>query len=427
MARKSTPAADQADDAPLLALVDQDAPEGSTLVVVDNEAPPPPAVVAQRAASIVLLNPQRFDQFYDRIRDRVAGFEPDLTTAAGRAAIAAEAFKVTKVKTTLERASKELTEEWRAKTKAVNDARKPMIERLDALSDQVRAPLTAWENAEKARREANAATLAELRAAATVTPEDTAATVEARGKDIHFRTFEAPQWREDEAAEAIGLKAAVVQALVAARNRLRQEEADREELARLRAAEAERQEREAAERAAREEAERQAQEAREREEAAERDRLAAEQREREAEERRERERQEAADKARREAEEAAAERDRQRQAEHERQLAAERAERERIEREAREAEEARQREAQEREAAAQRQRDQEAAEQRRRDQEAAEAAEAEQRRQRNRAHRTNVQREVKEAIMTCGVTEDQARAIVTAIVAGNVPHTAVTF
>jgi hypothetical protein len=29
--------------------------------------------------------------------------------------------------------------------------------------------------------------------------------------------------------------------------------------------------------------------------------------------------------------------------------------------------------------------------------------------------------------MTCGVTEEQARVIVTAIVAGNVPHTTVAF
>jgi len=402
------------------------------------ETPDVPAPTAVDQARIILLDAQKFDQFYDKVKGETDAHVPDVSTPAGRQAIKSLAFRVTKTHTTLKSASLELTEAWRKQTAAVNAARGPMIERLTKLAADVRQPLTEWEEAEAARVQANRDVIDGIRADAVVKDDDTAASVAERGRLVWAMAFDAPQWSEDEAVEAGDAKDATVAVLVAAQKRLKVEEAEKAELAALRAEREERIAREAAEQAERERvaAEEQAERERvERERQAQADAEEAE-RVRVAElERRERE---AADKARRDAEEAAAAAQRERdaaaereraaeRAEHERQLAAERAERERIEREAeverqriaseaRAAEEARQREAEAIEAERQRVKA-----------EKDEAARIDAERQANREHRGNVQREVKEAFMTCGISEDDARKVVLAIVAGNVPHCTVAF
>jgi len=411
MARKPKVEAEEA--APMLSLIDSDTPEGGALVVQPNADI---SEQAKAAAALIYVDPVRFDQFYERMREETAKHVPDVTTAAGRDAIRSLAFRVTKTKTSLDKAGLELTADWRARVKAVNDARGPIVGRLAALADEVRKPLTEWEAAEAARVAANEAVLAEIRGAATVTPEDTSLTVEERGRTIWARTFPTDTWLPEEIEAGEAAKAATVQALVAARNRLKQEEADRAELEALRKERAAREEREAAEKAERdriaaeEEAERQRVAAAEQ---AERDRLAAIKAE---EDRVEAARQEAAEQARREAEEA---RERERQAEreeHERQLAAEREAREKVEREARDREEAA---ARERKAEEDRQRA--AAEERERE------AAAERARQADREHRATVQGEVRDALVKCGIDADAAWRVVTAIVAGNVPHCEVKF
>jgi len=479
MARKPKEAAPEV--APMLSLIDQDTTEGGALVVVENASP---EEQARTAAALVYVNPARFDQFYDRMREETAKHVPDVSTAKGRAEIASLAFRVTKTKTSLDKAGLGLTEEWRAKTKAVNDARKPIVERLDKLAEEVRKPLTDWENAEAARVAANSATLQEIRVAATVNDDDTSGTVEERGKRIFHMTFDAPQWTDDERAEAEGAKQATVQALVAARNRLRQAEAEAAELAALRAERDARQARERQEAQARDlapeavkvqaledeaattiddsiiadliadnglpaelasvtaaaaaplwsahlvaRAERLERERREAEEAAEREREAAAQRERDEAARLEREREEAAAKARQEAEERAAEEKREREAEHARQLAAEREKSERIAREAREAEEKRRRDDEAREAAAQAERERVAAEQAEaaRQEEARKAAER--KRQADAEHRRAVLADVAADIMSAipGLSDDMARDIANAIGSGQLRNVEVSF
>jgi hypothetical protein len=423
MAKKPTAEA-ATDVAPMLALIDTDAPADSALVVVEGATP---ETIARRAASIVLLNPERFDQFYDRMRERTAELVPDVTTVAGRAAIRSAAFEVTKVKTTIDKAGLALTEDWRSRTKAVNDARKPMVQRLDQLAEQVRAPLTEWEAAEEARRAANDATMTLISNSAVVREDDTAQSVTDRGRWIYGATFAEPQWSAEEAAEAEGVKQRAVATLVAARKRLLVEEADRAELARLRAAELERLEREQAERVAREDAERIEAErvAAERAEAerVERERKAAEDAKhaRELAEAAERARianaaTAAAEQAKREAEQAA-EADR---LERERQHA----ETLRVEREAREKAE--------RDAQAERDREaarvaEEAARAAQAEADRIEAARVEAARVADRAHRLRVIGEAAHDIAAAGVDPAVAKGIALAIVSGSVRHCTVAF
>lgn len=345
---------------------------------------------------IVLLDRQKFDAFYARMKSETDKLVPDTSTAKGRDEIRSMAARVRSSKAAIDKARLTLTKEWRDKTSMANEAGKTIETELETLAIEVRKPLTEWEEAEKARAAEIDRMIADIDIAAIIAPDDTAATVRDRGAMVWGIATTEAQFG-DRVKEAKDTKDRAVGVLKAALARLVQEDADRAELAKLRA-EREEAERIAAEKAAAEEAERQRVEV---ERIAEECRIAAEKAEAE---RIERAQQEAAARAQREAEEAAqAERDRiQRQ--HNEALAVER----------RRAEQA------EADASAERAR----AEQRA----AAEAAEAKRiadeqaAREANKAHRTRVKTAAKQAIMTCGVSEDAAQKVVLAIIAKEIPN-----
>lgn len=344
----------------------------------------------------VFTDREQFSQFYQKLKAETDKHTPDVSTDRGRAAVRSLAFKVTKAKTTLDKAGLALTEEWRVKTASVNAARKEMVTELDRLAEEVRRPLTEWEEAEKARVARCRETIDRMKAAAVVSLEDTSESVRGRGGELW--KIEIGEEFGDLADEAKSVKETAVATLQRALERLLKEEEDRAELERLRAAEAERAAKEAEEREERERAER--------------ERIAAEQ-----EEQRRREAEEAEARRIREAEERAAQAARDEEA-----------------RKAREAEEERQREhdeqiAEERrqrevaEQAAQEERDRREAEEKRQREE----AEAARQREANRAHRNRIQKAAKEAMMTCGADEDTARKIVLAIIAGEIPAVSLKF
>lgn len=388
------------DDQPLLALIPT--PDNTTPTLTDQ-------------ARIVLTDAEAFDQFYARMKAETDKHVPDVTTDKGRREVIALARRVTTTKTAITAAAKSLTEAWRQQTATVNAARKPIEDRLAALAAEVRQPVTDWETAEAARIERNRATVQSVRDAAIIAEGDTAASVEERGRRMHALTVDG-DWTDGEARELIAAQEATVKALVAARDRLAQEEADRAELARLRAAEEERLRVAAVEQAAkdaREAEERAAREAQEAEDRRVADLAAAQQAEAERIAQAQREAaQRATEAAEQKAREEQAAKDRARDAEiaaaNERAAAAERdaqAERDRAREEA------------------QQRLNEEAA--RRRAEEA--QAEEDARRARNRAHIAKVMGEAKTALMTTGISEEQARAIVVAIKADTIPHVRITF
>ena len=77
----------------------------------------------------------------------------DLSTDKGRKSIASNARKFATLKTKLDEVGKGSTEAYRKTITAVNANRKKVKTRLDELRDQVRQPLTDWENKEKERIE----------------------------------------------------------------------------------------------------------------------------------------------------------------------------------------------------------------------------------------------------------------------------------
>jgi len=88
-----------------------------------------------------------------QIESEVRSFVPDLKTVKSRKEIASLSAKVSKSKVVLDGLGKNLVADWKTKAKAVDTERKMVRDRLDALRDEVRKPLTEWEEAEKARVE----------------------------------------------------------------------------------------------------------------------------------------------------------------------------------------------------------------------------------------------------------------------------------
>lgn len=339
----------------------------------------------------VLVDEKIRDQFFSEIEQEVKAFVPDLSTVTGRKEIASLAYKVARTKTAIDDAGKLLTEDKRKEIKAVDAARKTIRDRLDELKDTARKPLTEWEEAEKARVEAREAEIRNLEGAAVVTVDDTAHNLKARLVHVQSLTIGA-ETHQEFAALAGKARDHAVTVLTEALARIEREEKEREELARLRAAAAEReradQERIAAENAAREQAEAAEREAKRQAAAAEaeRQRIAA-----------------AEERARQEAAEAAARAQREAEARHAAEL----------------------RRIEEERAAERRKAEQEAA---RKAAEEKAAREAEEARQRDRDHRGRVMTAAKEAIMEAGsVSEAKAKLIVSAIAAGSVPNVVIRF
>lgn len=96
------------------------------------------------------------DPYIEKIRQEALSLVPDISTKKGRADIASMAARVARSKTYLEDAGKQLCDQERAKIdltlSAVMASRKLIKQQLDDLRDEVRKPLTDWENAEAERK-----------------------------------------------------------------------------------------------------------------------------------------------------------------------------------------------------------------------------------------------------------------------------------
>ena len=88
------------------------------------------------------------------LEKEVRSFVPDISSLKGRKDIASLAHKVSKSKTLLDSLGKELVAGWKDKAKLVDADRRFIRDSCDSLRDEVRQPLTDWEEAEKAKMEA---------------------------------------------------------------------------------------------------------------------------------------------------------------------------------------------------------------------------------------------------------------------------------
>ncbi|OZP72399.1 hypothetical protein CIG23_17615 [Raoultella planticola] len=326
-------------------------------------------VIEKKNAMAVFTSNDQLDPLIEAIEKEARSLVPDVTTKKGRDAIASMAHKVARSKTYIDNAGKDLVAELKALPKQIDESRRVVRERLDALKDEVRRPLTEWE-AEQERikaEEAMNAMHAEALEMNIKFDQELAAKFEADHEMALLMDKDIDRERADKAAEA-------------ERQRIAREEEIK---------------RQAEEKAKREAAEK-----------AQREIDAAAAREREAilaKERAERERIEAQQRAEREQREAAerAEREKQAAVEAERRKAKEEADRTR-------------REAEQREQARL------AEEKRKADEQA--------RREADVKHRKAVGVEVVKALVAnTSLTREQAIEVLTAVKDGRIPHTGISY
>lgn len=106
-------------------------------------------VIEKKNAMAVFTNNDQLDPLIEAIEKEARSLVPDVTTKKGRDAIASMAHKVARSKTYIDNAGKDLVAELKALPKQIDESRRVVRERLDALKDEVRRPLTEWEAAQE--------------------------------------------------------------------------------------------------------------------------------------------------------------------------------------------------------------------------------------------------------------------------------------
>ena len=110
-----------------------------------------PAVVLTSLVPEQVFVPGGLDSVLSRIRAEATAEVIDISTPSGRKRCASIALNVAKAKTFLDDMGKQLVEGWKVQAKVVDAERKKARDTLDSLKEEVRRPLTEWENAERAR------------------------------------------------------------------------------------------------------------------------------------------------------------------------------------------------------------------------------------------------------------------------------------
>ena len=374
----------------------------------DQSEPGTDLVLGGAVTAVVAFGPGNAAKLLDSIerkaREEAAAL--DVSTRAGREAFASLGLKVAKTKTAFDGMGKSLVDGWKKQAGVIDQERRMIRDRLDALKEEVRKPLTEYENAERDRIAAHEAALAEIIAFADVPADASPYQIALRMDDLTAKAKRSWQEFSTRATMTIGqINDRLTDLHAAAVKR----DADAAELDRLRAEHAEH--------------ERQEAEIRQQEREDEIRRRAAEQARLDAEARAAAElgeaarREQAAELARVAAQEAA---DR---AEAARVAAVAKAEQDRLDAERR-AEVAR------KEAAAQSaERERVAIDAERKRAAAAKAAEEAEtaRRTADKAHRAKVNNEAMSGLVAAGLEDKAARAAVIAIARGAVPHTSISY
>jgi colicin import membrane protein len=387
------------------------------------------AVIDNTAIAQAFATPSGIDVLIQRIKSEASAEVPDLTTKKGRDRIASLAYKVSKTKTLVDDFGKELVAEEKKRLALIDADRKKWRDECDKLRDEIRKPLTDWEQAESDRIQRLKDAIQQLRELSALAMGTDSVAISGLIAQAESVTL-GDHWQEF-AAEAGKTKDETLSILRLDLLCRQQYESEQAELARLRAEAARREQ---------EDADRRAAEAK-----AEAERLAAEreaQRIREAEERARREAEEAAAKARANAEAAALI---EREAAARARIASEQAEarakaeaeaaklreqdaeRRRVESEERakrEAQEAAERAERDRVAAVEAER-QRAERQLIAEKEAAANAQAE--REANKEHMRRINREALAGVVAAGISEEQGKALIKAIASGAVLHVSIAY
>jgi colicin import membrane protein len=197
--------------------------------------------VLEKLTPAVIFAPGGVDAILEKIKTEVRHTPVDISTKTGRENVASLAYKVARSKTALDKMGKDLGETHYKSWKAITSERARIEKELDDLRDEVRKPLTDFENAEKDRVAAHEAALAAIEVMGQFDTTPSAA-------DIKYRLdalicLPPREWQEF-AKRAADLEQSVIAALNGRYEEASRREAEAAELARLRTDEIERQRKE---------------------------------------------------------------------------------------------------------------------------------------------------------------------------------------
>lgn len=202
-------------------------------------------ITIENVTPLQLFSEGGLDSIIGRIETEARREAVDISTAKGRDEVKSLAFKIAKSKTAIDKMGKELTAEWKEKSKKVDAERSRAWDRLELLQKEIRQPLTDWENRDKARTEEHEAQIAAMQALAVPHDYQTVKSVQESIDALqrwHNYDWEEFSYRAKQANEAI---LDTLQKRLVVGKRL---EAEQAELERLRKEEIDRKQREHEER-----------------------------------------------------------------------------------------------------------------------------------------------------------------------------------
>lgn len=107
------------------------------------------------AKDLVSFDQEAFASYYDELRKRYRIENPDVSTEDGRQQIRSNAYKVAQEKAELARRADALKADAQKTIKTINEEKSKAIDKMQALQDEIRKPLTEFETKEKTRIEAH--------------------------------------------------------------------------------------------------------------------------------------------------------------------------------------------------------------------------------------------------------------------------------
>lgn len=212
---------------------------GTALIAIEDITPDnAPLIFGQNSLS----------RFVELARAEVVGEVPDLTTDKGRKRIASLAAKVARSKTAVDGAGRAYLKKLKDLPKGIEAELREFIADMDALRDEVRKPLNEYEAAEVARKDAIEDAVQGIIDLSTVLEDATSAEIEQQRANLQALIINEATYQErlEEAEEKrkYGIQVLVaafdkrkaVEDQAAELERLRQEKAARDEQDRIKAA-----------------------------------------------------------------------------------------------------------------------------------------------------------------------------------------------
>ncbi len=193
----------------------------------------PPA----ETALATFTTPGGLDHYVEQVREKVCGTVYDMSKRKDREACAADAYKVSRTKAAIEKLGAALSAEYKEVPKKIDAQRRDWNAKMDALRDEIRKPLTEWEEAEDRRIAQHRANLADIAQHATDIGSLDAESLRQRLVLVE-QVAVGESWEEFE-AEAHRVKAKALEILGTALTAREQYEAEQAELAELRRKQAE--------------------------------------------------------------------------------------------------------------------------------------------------------------------------------------------